>query len=42
MKEEALARTSPPASAVLLFGSRARGDHLPTSDWDLAVVTDDP
>ena len=32
----------PAASAVLLFGSRARGDHLPSSDWDLAVVTDDP
>ena len=32
----------PAASAVLLFGSRARGDHRPSSDWDLAVVTDDP
>ena len=32
----------PAASAVLLHGSRARGDHLPDSDWDLAVVTDDP
>jgi len=27
-----------PSSAVLLFGSRARGDHLPYSDYDLAVV----
>lgn len=32
----------PAASAVLLFGSRARGDNLPSSDWDLAVVADDP
>ena len=39
--EASLARW-PAASAVLLFGSRARGDHLPSSDWDLAVVTDDP
>jgi|SRR5579875_335716 len=32
--------------AVVLFGSRARGDHRPTSDWDLLVIThqlpDDP
>ena len=39
--EASLARW-PAASAVLLYGSRARGDHLPDSDWDLAVVTDDP
>ena len=39
---EATLERWPAASAVLLFGSRARGDHLPTSDWDLAVVTDDP
>ena len=27
---------------VWLFGSRARGNHLPDSDWDLlAVVSDD-
>src|SRR5579875_1660192 len=25
--------------AVVLFGSRARGDHRPTSDWDLLVIT---
>ena len=39
---EATLKRWPTASAVLLFGSRARGDNLPTSDWDLAVVTDDP
>ena len=39
---EATLKRWPAASAVLLFGSRARGDHLPSSDWDLAVVTDDP
>lgn len=27
--------------AVLLFGSRARGDHDDTSDWDLFVVLPD-
>ena len=25
--------------AVLLYGSRARGDHGPGSDWDIAVLT---
>jgi predicted nucleotidyltransferase len=25
-------------ASIILFGSRARGDHLPYSDWDLAVV----
>lgn len=27
--------------ALVLFGSRARGDALETSDWDLAVVSGD-
>ena len=27
---------------MLLFESRARGDHKPSSDWDSAVITDDP
>ena len=26
------------AGQVLLFGSRARGDHRPDSDWDVAVL----
>jgi predicted nucleotidyltransferase len=29
------------AEAVILFGSRARGDHRPDSDWDLCVVLPD-
>ena len=36
---EAVVRDNPEVSAVLLFGSRARGDHRPDSDWDLAFVT---
>lgn len=29
------------AKAVLLFGSRARGDFRPESDWDLCVILPD-
>jgi uncharacterized protein len=29
------------AVAVILFGSRARGDFRPDSDWDLCVVVPD-
>lgn len=29
------------AEAVVLYGSRARGDHGPDSDWDLCVVLPD-
>lgn len=29
------------AEAVVLFGSRARGDHGPDSDWDLCVILPD-
>ncbi len=28
-------------SAVVLFGSRARGDYLPYSDYDVAVILED-
>ncbi|GMV40645.1 MAG: hypothetical protein AMXMBFR64_23610 [Myxococcales bacterium] len=34
----AWARSLPDAAAVWLFGSRARGDHRPGSDWDVAVL----
>ncbi|WP_252900729.1 nucleotidyltransferase domain-containing protein [Vulcanisaeta sp. JCM 14467] len=27
-----------PESTIVLFGSRARGDYLPSSDYDVAVV----
>ena len=33
-------RSETALQAVLLFGSRARGDHRPDSDWDIALVTD--
>ncbi len=29
----------PAARAAVLFGSRARGDHRPDSDWDIAFLT---
>lgn len=29
------------AEAVALFGSRARGDNSPDSDWDLCVILPD-
>ena len=32
----------PMVEAVVLFGSRARGDHRPDSDWDLAIVGSAP
>ncbi|MEL9991432.1 MAG: nucleotidyltransferase domain-containing protein [Thermoproteus sp.] len=36
---ELLERLCRSALAVVLFGSRARGDHTPLSDWDLLVLT---
>ena len=32
--------TLPPKSSSLLFGSRARGDARPDSDWDILVLLD--
>ena len=34
-------RSVAPVERVILFGSRARGDHRPGSDWDLCVLLDD-
>jgi predicted nucleotidyltransferase len=36
-----LQRTYQP-KAILLHGSRLRGDAMPHSDWDLLLVTDNP
>jgi antitoxin ChpS len=33
-------RQGEPTARLVLFGSRARGDHGPESDLDVAVVTD--
>ncbi|MBU4246517.1 MAG: nucleotidyltransferase domain-containing protein [Nanoarchaeota archaeon] len=30
-----------PDAKILLFGSRARGDHLESSDYDLLILSDD-
>ena len=31
-------RTHPTVLRAILFGSRARGDHRPDSDWDIALI----
>ena len=35
---QALVDSSPAGSGVILFGSRARGDHRPDSDADFLVI----
>ena len=34
--------TLPANSSLLLYGSRARGDNRPDSDWDLLILLDKP
>ena len=36
-----VARTSPGLQMLVLFGSRARGEHTETSDWDLGYLADE-
>src|SRR5438093_9760158 len=33
-------RKADPTAEVILFGSRARGDFRPDSDWDVLIVTE--
>ena len=35
-------KTLPAGSTLLLYGSRARGDNRPDSDWDLLILLDKP
>ncbi len=41
IREAVLATFGERVSDILLFGSRARGDHRPDSDWDVAVLLKD-
>ena len=34
------AEQHPTLKLLILFGSRARGDHAPASDWDIAYLSD--
>lgn len=42
VKRRLAARYGARLDRVLLFGSRARGDPTPDSDWDFAVFLHDP
>ncbi|MEM6838675.1 MAG: nucleotidyltransferase domain-containing protein [Cyanobacteria bacterium P01_C01_bin.120] len=35
-----IAEQHPTLKLLILFGSRARGDHAPHSDWDIAYLSD--
>ena len=37
-----LLRNNAPNARIILYGSRARGDSKPSSDWDILVVLDKP
>ena len=37
---ETLSKTAPGKSRAILFGSRARGDARPDSDWDVLILLD--
>ena len=38
--KEVAGKTLPANSSLLLYGSRARGDNHPDSDWDLLLLLD--
>ncbi|MCR5454779.1 MAG: nucleotidyltransferase domain-containing protein [Bacteroidales bacterium] len=40
MLRDFASKTMEPGSKVWLYGSRARGDNGPNSDWDLLVLLD--
>ena len=40
--KQVAASALPPNSSLLLYGSRARGDDRPDSDWDLLILLDKP
>lgn len=40
--KEIAGKTLPANSTLLLYGSRARGDNRPDSDWDLLILLDKP